>query len=57
MNVFKNESDIFGQYSSNKVYGSMKKFFKITRKIKKKLGENSYKLDKYLNCIIKINKH
>ena len=28
MNVFKKESDIFGQYSSKKVYGSLKKFFK-----------------------------
>ena len=34
MNVFKNESDIFGQYSSNKVYESMKKFLKITKKIR-----------------------
>ncbi len=53
MNIFKRESDIFGQYSSEKIYESMKKFFKITKKIKKKLGANSYKLDKYLNMLLK----
>ena len=53
MNIFKRESDIFGQYSSEKVYESMKRFFKITRKIKKKLGTDSYKLDKYLNVLLK----
>lgn len=53
MNIFKNESDIFGHYSSKKAYGSLKKFFKITKKLKKKLGEESYKLDKYLNMLLK----
>ena len=52
MNVFKKESDIFGQYSSKKVYGSLKKFFKTIRKVKEKLGTDSYKLDKYLNMLL-----
>lgn len=53
MNIFKRESDIFGQYSSEKVYESLKKFFKITKRLKKKLGTDSYKLDKYLNTLLK----
>lgn len=53
MNIFKRESDIFGQYSSEKVYESLKKFFKITKRLKKKLGEDSYKLDRYLNTLLK----
>ena len=56
MNVFRKESDIFGQYSSKKVYGSLKKFFKTIRKVKEKLGTDSYKLDKYLNMLLNLAK-
>ena len=52
MNIFKEKSDIFGQCSSKKVYELMKNFLKITRKIKRALGENSYKLDKYLDMLL-----
>lgn len=53
MNIFMKETDIFGKYSPNKDYGAFKKFFKLTRKVKKKLGTDSYKLDQYLNILLK----
>ena len=54
MNIFKKELDIFGQCSSKKVYESMEKFLKITKEIKRALGENSYKLDNYLNMLLNL---
>ena len=53
MNILKKEQDIFGQCSSKKVYELMEKFLKITKEIKKALGENSYKLDNYLSILLK----
>ena len=53
MNIFMKETDIFGKYSPDKAYGAFKKFSKLTRKVKKKLGTDSYKLDQYLNILLK----
>ena len=54
MNILKKELKIFGQYSSKKVSGSFKKIFKNIRKIKKELGTDNYKLDKYLNMLLNL---
>ena len=53
MNIFMKETDVFGKYSPDKAYGAFKKFSKLTRKVKKKLGTDSYKLDQYLNILLK----
>lgn len=53
MNIFMKETDIFGKYSTEKACGAFKKFLKLARKVKKKLGTDSYKLDQYLNILLK----
>ena len=53
MNIFMKETDIFGKYSTEKACGAFKRFLKLARKVKKKLGTDSYKLDQYLNILLK----
>ena len=53
MNIFMKESATFFQYSADETYWAFKKFFKLTRKVKKKLGTDSYKLDQYLSILLK----
>ena len=54
MNIFKNEEDTYGRYLREELHKATKSFFTISRSIKNKLWDNSYKLDQYLSAIFKI---
>lgn len=54
MNIFKDESDVYGRYLPGMMHVATKNFFEISRRIKQKLGDKSYKLDEYLGWILKI---
>lgn len=54
MNIFKDESDVHGRYLPGMMHTATKNFFEISRRIKQKLGDKSYKLDEYLGWILKI---
>lgn len=54
MNVFKDEEDICGRYLPEELHKATEDFFDISRRIKQKLGDKSYKLDRYLGWILEI---
>ncbi len=45
MNILKNEEDIYGRYLREELHKATKDFFIVSRSIKNKLGNRSYKLD------------
>lgn len=53
MNIFTKETDIVGKHSPEKMQNSISLFYETVKEIKKKLGESSYKLDKYLSLLFK----
>lgn len=51
MNIFTKETDILGKYDSERMQNLINLFYETVRKIKKTLGSDSYKLDKYLGLL------
>lgn len=54
MNILKNAEDIYGKYFQEQLHKATKDFFIVSKSIKNKLGDNSYKLDQYLSATLKI---
>lgn len=54
MEVFKKSSDVYGEYCKEELHKATKDFFEISRRIKQKLGDKSYKLDRYLGWVLEI---
>ncbi len=54
MDIFKNEADVYGKYLPEELRKATDDFFTISRRIKQKLGDKSYKLDQYLGWILEI---
>lgn len=54
MNILKSGEDIYGKYLSEELHKATKDFFIVSRSIKNKLGDKSYKLDQYLSAVLKI---
>ena len=54
MNILKSEEDIYGRYLPEELHKATKDFFNVSRSIKNKLGDKSYKLDQYLSAVLKI---
>ena len=52
MNIFKKEKDIYGRYSSERTHNSAEEFFTAVKRIKTKLGDRSYKLDRYIGMLL-----
>ncbi len=51
MNIFEKSSDIYGNYSSEKMQQMTKNFLDAVKSVRNKLGSRAYKLDQYLNMI------
>ncbi len=47
MEFFKKSSDVYGEYCEEELHKATEDFFEISRRIKQKLGDKSYKLDRY----------
>ena len=54
MNILKSEEDVYGRYLQEELHKATKDFFTVSRSIKNKLGDKSYKLDQYLSAVLKI---
>lgn len=54
MNILKSEEDVYGRYLREELHKATKDFFIVSRSIKNKLGDKSYKLDQYLSAVLKI---
>ena len=54
MNILKSEEDIYGKHSQEELHKATKDFFIVSRSIKNKLEDKSYKLDQYLSAIMKV---
>ena len=54
MNILKSEEDIYGRYLQEELHKATKDFFIVSRSIKNKLGDKSYKLDQYLSAVLKV---
>ena len=54
MNILKSEEDIYGKHSQEELHKATKDFFIVSRSIKNKLEDKSYKLDQYLSAVLKI---
>ena len=54
MNILKSEEDVYGRYLQEESHKATKDFFIVSRSIKNKLGDKSYKLDQYLSAVLKI---
>ena len=55
MNILKSEEDIYGRYLPEELHKATKDFFIVSRSIKNKLGDKSYKLDQHLSAVLKIS--
>lgn len=54
MNILKSEEDVYGRYLREELHKATKDFFIVSRSIKNKLRDKSYKLDQYLSAVLKI---
>lgn len=54
MEFFKKSSDVYGEYCKEELHKATEDFFDISRRIKQKLGDKSYKLDRYLGWVLEI---
>ena len=54
MEFFKKSNDVYGKYCKEELHKATEDFFEISRRIKQKLGDKSYKLDRYLGWVLEI---
>ncbi len=54
MNIFEKTSDIYGNYSLEKMQQITKNFLDAAKSVRNKLGNRAYELDQYLNMIFEV---
>lgn len=57
MNIFHNESDIFGDYRSEDLQNLLHEFLSQACKIRERLGKQAHLLDKYLSYLLESSNH